>query len=226
MAAEHEIKSRAWQLDWEQVQAVIESRFEDEQDRRILLMYFGLGGFAQSAPALIGRMLKIKTKTVQTRLDSLVKELYRHLKREDLNRLIQERWTREKSCGAVVVRETEECRQVLLLKHLAGHWSYPKGHVEDGESEQQTALREIKEETGLSVKLIPGFRKSVTFSPAEHVIKDVIYFLARPLDGNLKAQPEEIETIAWVDLTEAEQTLTYDDDRELLRQVRHFLEAQ
>ena len=60
----------------------------------------------------------------------------------------------EKSCGAVVLRKNQGRLQVLLIKHInGGHWAFPKGHVEPGETEEQTALREIKEETGLSVTL-------------------------------------------------------------------------
>ena len=56
----------------------------------------------------------------------------------------------EKSCGAVVLRKNQGRLQVLLIKHInGGHWAFPKGHVERGETEEQTALREIKEETGL-----------------------------------------------------------------------------
>ena len=59
----------------------------------------------------------------------------------------------EKSCGALVFRRASQGLEVLLLKHRAGHWDFPKGHVEAGESEQETALREVLEESGLTVKL-------------------------------------------------------------------------
>ena len=68
---------------------------------------------------------------------------------------------REKSCGALVYRKRKEKYELLLIKHKSGgHWSFPKGHVESGENELQTALREIKEETGLDVRLMDGFRQS------------------------------------------------------------------
>ena len=57
----------------------------------------------------------------------------------------------EKSCGAIVLSPDNTNRKVLLIKHEnGGHWAFPKGHVEEGETEVETALREIKEETGLS----------------------------------------------------------------------------
>lgn len=74
---------------------------------------------------------------------------------------------REKSCGVLVLRQQEDELYVVLLRHrFGGHWSFPKGHVEAGESERQTALREVREETGLTgIKLMDGFRESVEYSP-------------------------------------------------------------
>ena len=84
---------------------------------------------------------------------------------------------REKSCGALVYRKRKEKYELLLIKHKSGgHWSFPKGHVESGENELQTALREIKEETGLDVRLMDGFRQSVEYFPKPHVKKQVVYF--------------------------------------------------
>ena len=72
---------------------------------------------------------------------------------------------REKSCGVLVLRQQEEELYVVLLRHrFGGHWSFPKGHVEAGESERQTALREVREETGLSgIKLLDGFRAEIPY---------------------------------------------------------------
>ena len=60
--------------------------------------------------------------------------------------------THEKSCGGIVYRKFHGNTEILLIKHVkSGYWSFPKGHVENGETEEETAKREIKEETGLSV---------------------------------------------------------------------------
>lgn len=124
----------------------------------------------------------------------------------------------EKSCGAIIWREQEGLPRVLLLQHRnGGHWAFPKGHVEGDETEEQTALREIKEETGLKVKLDPGFRRVVTFSPKPRVMKDVVYFAARPTGGKLKRQEEEVLDIRWLTLGEALKLVTYETDRAVLR---------
>ena len=86
----------------------------------------------------------------------------------------------EKSCGAIIFRKYHGNTELLLIKHTsAGHWSFPKGHVEAGETEIETAKREIMEETSIDVDICPGFREVVTYSPRRDVQKDVIYFLAR-----------------------------------------------
>lgn len=78
----------------------------------------------------------------------------------------------EKSCGAIVYRKHHGNTEILLVRHLkSGHWSFPKGHMEAGETEEDTARREIKEETGLDVLLDTGFRETVNYSPKKNTKK-------------------------------------------------------
>ncbi len=66
----------------------------------------------------------------------------------------------EKSCGGIIFYKTRQNVKILLVKNNNGrYWSFPKGHIEDGETEQETAIREIKEETGLDVTLVNNFRE-------------------------------------------------------------------
>lgn len=132
----------------------------------------------------------------------------------------------EKSCGALVYRRKGDKTQFLLIQHRnGGHWAYPKGHVEQGENEYQTALREIKEETGLTVDLLQGFRQSVEYSPMPDVEKEVVYFLASPKeDGEgLQGQEEEVMDIRWVDAEDAERLITHDNDQKLMKKAKYFL---
>ena len=94
---------------------------------------------------------------------------------------------KEISCGAVIARQTDAGCEILLIRHAnGGHWAFPKGHVEGNETEAETALREIREETGLSVTLDTNFRTVVTYSPKPGVMKDVIYFAAELAGGDAK----------------------------------------
>lgn len=132
----------------------------------------------------------------------------------------------EKSCGALVFRRAEPNVEVLLLKHRAGHWDFPKGHVEEGESEQDTALREVLEESGLTVRLEDrGFREVIRFSPYPGCEKDVVYFIAFWESGELRPQPEEISRAAWLSPKAALERITYQNARNLLLKALAHLEA-
>lgn len=135
---------------------------------------------------------------------------------------------KEKSCGAVVYKKENNETFILLLKHNAGHWSFPKGHVEENETEEQTALREIKEETNLDVTIDKGFKKVSTYSPKEGVMKDVIFFIAE-LKGNTeeeKAQECEIQELEWFSYEKAINTITYDNDKNILKQAIKYIRSK
>ncbi|MCL2580143.1 MAG: NUDIX domain-containing protein [Oscillospiraceae bacterium] len=135
--------------------------------------------------------------------------------------------TKEKSCGALVYRKQGEDIQVLVLRHkMGGHWSFPKGHVEEGETEVQTALREVQEETGLSISLHDGFREMVSYCPRPGVSKDVVYFLGFAEDSRTVRQEEEISEIRWVNMGGIGNYLTYDNDRRLVRGVKRYLRGK
>lgn len=133
----------------------------------------------------------------------------------------------EKSCGAICWRQGETGREYLLLRHAnGGHWAFAKGHVEGKETEEQTALREIAEETGLSARLDTGFRRTTAYSPAPGVWKEVIYFVADIAAGRQQRQLEEVEEIAWLPLDTALATLTYEADRQLLTAAAQYLDQK
>ena len=132
----------------------------------------------------------------------------------------------EKSCGAVVFREKDYKKQILLIRHVnGGHWAFPKGHVEKDETEEETALREIMEETGLTVRLDNRYRQVVSYSPRKDVMKDVVYFVAHALsDCDGVAQEGEISQIKWVDMHSAVEYVSFDNDKKiLLGAIEHYL---
>ena len=132
--------------------------------------------------------------------------------------------TLEKSCGALVFRRFHGNTELLLIKHAnGGHWSFPKGHVESGETEVETALREIKEETGIDVIIDPSFREVISYSPKKDTQKDVIYFIARAQNYNYTPQEEEIAQIKWVEINRAHTILTYDNDKQLVNKAKQVI---
>ena len=131
----------------------------------------------------------------------------------------------EKSCGAVIFVPRE--RETLwLVEHMRqGHTALCKGHVEDGETEHETASREIREETSLAVTFLDGFRERIEYSPGPGVMKEVIFFLARAEGMQTVPQPEEVVSIEFLPFDAALAALTYADDKRVLTAARDHLEA-
>ncbi|MBQ5331549.1 MAG: NUDIX domain-containing protein [Oscillospiraceae bacterium] len=129
--------------------------------------------------------------------------------------------TFEKSCGAVVYRKHHGNLEILLIKHVnSGHWSFPKGHMEEGESEEETALREIMEETSIEVILDPTFRETVTYFPRKDIQKVVVYFIAKAKTFDFTPGAGEIAEAKWVDVGHANQLLIYENDRVIVNKAK------
>ena len=126
----------------------------------------------------------------------------------------------EKSCGGIIFYKTRQNTKILLVKNSNGrYWSFPKGHIEDGETEEETAVREIKEETGLDVTLVNGFREISEYCPFGKIRKRVVFFLARAFTDNVRIQEEEIDSYIWVDLQQARKLCTYDNDLRIIEKA-------
>lgn len=124
----------------------------------------------------------------------------------------------EKSCGVIVFYNDK----VLLIKHNLGHIGFPKGHVEGMETEEETAIREVKEETNCDVEIIPGFRETITYSPKKNITKDVIFFIGKPLNKELSPQLAEVQKVDFVNYKEALNLLTYQDEKDLLKKALQY----
>ena len=131
----------------------------------------------------------------------------------------------EKSCGAVVFAERGGQRLFLIERMRKGHLSLCKGHVEPGETEHETAQREIWEETGLRVWFLDGFRETIAYSPYPGCEKTVVFFLARAEGTETTPQPEEVQELLWLPEAEACEALTYESDRAVLRAAAAALKA-
>ena len=119
----------------------------------------------------------------------------------------------ETSCGAVVFHHDH-----VLVEHMAlGHYSMPKGHVEkEDASLEDTARREILEETGLEAKVLPSFHECAVYSPKPGHIKRVHWFIAEAQSDQFHVQPEEVSDVYFLSPADALRVLTHDDDRRIL----------
>lgn len=130
----------------------------------------------------------------------------------------------EKSCGVIVYRIQLEKIEFLAVKSKAnGHWGFPKGHMENHESEEQTAKREVFEETGLSVDLLRGFRAKTQYMLDDDISKEVIYFIGTTLDKTIRLQADEIQEYRWLKYGEMHELLTFDNLKQILKEAQGFL---
>lgn len=131
----------------------------------------------------------------------------------------------EKSCGAVVFTRINNEIKYLLIRNLSGIYGFPKGHVEKGETEEETALREIFEEVGLLVKLIPGFRSYDEYPILEkkNTIKQIIYFLGEYTEQKFIYQKEELTDALLVDYDTAIFLFQFDSSKRILTEANEFL---
>ncbi len=113
---------------------------------------------------------------------------------------------KEKSCGIMVFDNDK----VLLVHQNEGHWSLPKGHVEENETEHETAIRETKEETNVDARILSDFRQVITYSPKPNVLKDAVYFIGEAITNELKPQVEEANEVKYVNIEEAIDLLNHD----------------
>ena len=132
----------------------------------------------------------------------------------------------ESSCGAVVFRNDANEKKFLLIRNKrSAHWGFPKGHIEPGENNEQTAISEVLEETGINIRVLPNFKKCSEYTIQGRIEKSVSIFLAETDDVEYTIQPEEIEECGWFSYYDALKTLNYDNDKRILEQAKQYLLA-
>ncbi len=133
--------------------------------------------------------------------------------------------TYEISCGAVVFTRQNGDLRYVLTQSIEGFWGFPKGHMEAGETEAQTALREIREETGLSVTLVDGFRtvEEHLLPQKPGVMKRVIYFAASYQDQTFTPQETEVKSIRLASYAEAVALFQFESNKRVLQEAHSFL---
>jgi len=133
---------------------------------------------------------------------------------------------REKSCGAVVYLNKEEQTKYLLLNYAAGHWDFVKGNVEANETEKETVLRELEEETAITdAKFIEGFKETIAYFYRRQgltVNKEVVFFAMETLTEKVEISFEHIGYI-WLDYKHAMEKLSFKNAKDVLQKAHDFL---
>lgn len=132
----------------------------------------------------------------------------------------------EKSCGAIVFTRDNDDLRYVIVQSKAGFYGFPKGHVEDKESEQETALREVWEETGLEITLIPGFREEDRYtycSDQKTTEKQIVYFLGECPKSVLIPQMEELISAQLMDYDSARAAFQFENLKRILAQAHDFI---
>jgi len=132
----------------------------------------------------------------------------------------------EKSCGAVLYRLEGGKKLYLLLHYNEGHWDFPKGHVEEGEAEEETARREVAEETGIAaLEFEHAFREKIAYSfkrESGMVPKEVVFFLAKSSEKQVKLSDEHVGFV-WLPYESALKKLTYRNAKGILEKAEKSL---
>jgi len=141
----------------------------------------------------------------------------------------------EKSVGAVIFRRENGENKFLLLKYRSSHWDFPKGHVDEGETEDETMKREVWEETGIKeINTYPGFRRSIfyTYKPKGKekegkkeiysIIKRVVYYVCETSEKDIILSDEH-RGYVWLEFDSAFSRVTHENGKKILLKAHHFL---
>ena len=131
----------------------------------------------------------------------------------------------KKSCGFVVYKKVQGVCCYLIIRANNGEYGFPKGHMENAESEIETAVRELREETNLEVRMIPGFRRRLEypFPNKPDVMKIAVYFMGECAEEDIVCQEAEVAEAMFVPFERAIELLSFGDTRQVLREADAFI---
>jgi 8-oxo-dGTP pyrophosphatase MutT (NUDIX family) len=135
----------------------------------------------------------------------------------------------EHSAGAIVFRRESRAILYLILHYEEGHWGYPKGHIEKGETIDETVRREIREETGIiDLEFLSGFKELTKYffvSEGQRIFKTVVFLLARTPTQEVKLSFEHIG-YDWLPFEEALERITFKDEKTLLQKAEKYIRSE
>ena len=135
---------------------------------------------------------------------------------------------KQKSAGIVLFRNISNENEFLLLNYPQGHWDFIKGKIEQNETPHETAIRETKEETGITnIEFVDGFEESVEYDfrfKKENIHKKVIFFLAKTNEKNIKLSHEHNDYL-WLEYNDALKKTTFENAKNVLTKANEFLSS-
>ena len=135
----------------------------------------------------------------------------------------------EKSAGAIIFRRENSRTKYLLIQYGWGHWEFPRGLIEKGESLEETARREIREEVRIKdIRFIPGFKEWFKFFfklKGKNIMKIATFLLAETKTKKVKLSHEHKDYV-WLEYEEALEKLTFKNSKEVLKNANDFLSRQ
>lgn len=139
------------------------------------------------------------------------------------------KYLREHSAGGVVVRRDGGEGLVLLIKpNNRDYWQLPKGGIDRDELSEETAIREVREETGVNASILNDLEPITFFyqRKGQKYVKTVDFFLMEYVSGSVDDHDHEVDEARWFDAQEACQTLTFESEQNVLRAALEFLKVQ
>jgi 8-oxo-dGTP pyrophosphatase MutT (NUDIX family) len=135
----------------------------------------------------------------------------------------------EFSAGGIVYKKEKNEIFILVCQHSGHHgWVFPKGRVGDhieNESKEETAIREVREETGALGKILKKVKPIIYWyeDSGQKIKKTVYYFLMEYLEGNITKHDFEMENVEWLEKDEVEKRLTYLSDKKAWKEAQKLL---
>lgn len=130
----------------------------------------------------------------------------------------------EKSAGVIIYQEIDsEIKYLIVKTKIQQVWGFPKGHLEDNETEKEAAIREVYEEVGLKVEMIEGFKESIQFIMHNGKEKKVSYFISKTNESNLEYIDNTIDSHLWLNYNELLTKLEYEDIKIIFKKAHKFI---
>ena len=123
---------------------------------------------------------------------------------------------KEKSCGCIILKDG---KVLLIYEKIGQYWGFPKGHIENNETEIETAKREVKEEVGLDVEIDKEKRYELNYITDKGIDKTTVLYIAKPKSEKVVMQESEVEEVQWCDYETALNMLSFDNLKDLFRNV-------